>query len=250
NNRAKILDFGLAKLKGASKITREICRVGTIHYMSPEQVRGEEVDHRTDIWSLGVVLYELVTGQIPFKGEHEQAVLYSILNENPEPMTNLCTGVPMELERIVNKTLAKNPSERYQHTDDLILALKKLEKDSEPEIIPSRKRIHIHFFKKPYQKFLALGIFLLIVFIAAANFWLSRSPSRTASSRVSLNQERVVVAVFENLTGDESLDVLGRMAADWVTQGISRIDLIEVVPTMAVLEFFPVKKPVKKVLKA
>ncbi len=136
NGRVKILDFGLAKLTGASRITQDIFRVGTSHYMSPEQARGDEVDRRTDIWSVGVVLYEMFTGQLPFRGEHEQATVYAVLNENPEPMTNLRTGVPRELERIVNKALAKDPSQRYRNTEDLIAALKTLKMGSEPEITP------------------------------------------------------------------------------------------------------------------
>ena len=107
----KIVDFGLAKLAGRTRVTKTGTTVGTAAYMSPEQARGEAVDHRTDIWSLGVVIYEMLTGQLSFKGDYEQAVVYSILNEKPEPVTGLRTGVPMELERIVDKAMAKSPGE-------------------------------------------------------------------------------------------------------------------------------------------
>jgi serine/threonine protein kinase len=90
--QAKIMDFGLAKLAGRSALTKEGTTLGTVAYMSPEQGRGEEVDQRTDIWPFGVVLYEMITGQHPFKGEYEQAVMYSIMNEEPEPITGLRTG--------------------------------------------------------------------------------------------------------------------------------------------------------------
>ena len=108
----KIVDFGLAKLAGHTMLTKEGTTLGTASYMSPEQTQGAKVDHRTDIWALGVVVYEMVTGKQPFEGGYEQAVMYSIMNEDPEPITGLRTGVPMELERIVSKALKKNPSER------------------------------------------------------------------------------------------------------------------------------------------
>ena len=120
----KILDFGLAKLAGQTKLTKEGTTLGTVAYMSPEQTRGEDVDHRTDIWSLGTIIYEMVTGQIPFKGDYEQSIMFSITNDTPEPMTGLRTGVPMELERIVDKTLKKNPDERYQNISDMLVDLK------------------------------------------------------------------------------------------------------------------------------
>ncbi|MBF8296996.1 MAG: hypothetical protein HW389_3541 [Bacteroidetes bacterium] len=125
DGQAKIVDFGLAKLRGRTKLTKERTTLGTIEYMSPEQARGEEVDHRTDIWSLGCVLYEMVTGKTPFKGDYEQAVVYSILNTSPDPVTALRSGVPMELERIITKTMEKNAEDRYQHVEDLIVDLRR-----------------------------------------------------------------------------------------------------------------------------
>ncbi len=98
----KIVDFGIAKLAGQTKVTKDGTSLGTASYMSPEQTLGKEVDHRTDIWSVGVVLYEMLTGLPPFQGDYEQAVVYSIMNEEPKPLTGLRTGSPLELERIVN----------------------------------------------------------------------------------------------------------------------------------------------------
>jgi len=108
--------------------------------MSPEQTQGIEVDHRTDIWALGAVIYEMITGQQPFVGDYEQAVMYSIMNEDPEPLTALRTGVPMELERIVLKTLAKEPDERYQHVDEMLVDLKNLRKSQETGLSKTAKR--------------------------------------------------------------------------------------------------------------
>jgi len=124
---AKILDFGLAKTSASTRLTRMGSTVGTAAYMSPEQARGDEVDRRTDIWSLGAVLYEMIAGRVPFPGDYEQAVTYGILNQDPEPLTAIRTGVPVELERIVFKCLQKEPSRRYQNVDDLIVDLESME---------------------------------------------------------------------------------------------------------------------------
>ncbi|MCH7774507.1 MAG: tetratricopeptide repeat protein, partial [Bacteroidetes bacterium] len=97
-------------------------------YMSPEQTKGEEVDHRTDIWSLGIVMYEMLTGELPFKGDYEQAIIYSILNEEPKSITELRGDTPSQLTHIVEKTLQKNPVNRYQTTKDLIEELQTIDK--------------------------------------------------------------------------------------------------------------------------
>ena len=126
--KAKIMDFGLAKLAGGTKFTKIGTTVGTVAYMSPEQARGEGVDHRTDIWSLGILLYEMLTGRLPFTGDYEQAVVYSILNEEPEPITALRTGLSMEAERIASKAMAKSPDERYQDVRNMLVDLRALRK--------------------------------------------------------------------------------------------------------------------------
>jgi Tol biopolymer transport system component len=126
--QGKITDFGLAKLVGDTRVTKTGTMLGTAAYMSPEQLVGEEVDHRSDIWSLGVILYEMITGRLPFKGDYEQAVAYQIINEEPEPITAVRAGVPMELERIVNKCLDKDASNRYQHVDDLLVDFRNIDR--------------------------------------------------------------------------------------------------------------------------
>ena len=127
-----IMDFGLALLTDRSKLTRLDETMGTVTYMSPEQTYGMELDRRTDVWSLGVVIYEMVTGQRPFKGHYDQAVMYSITSEEPEPMTALRTGVPMELELLVNKCLAKEADRRYQSTAEMVVDLETLSENLKP----------------------------------------------------------------------------------------------------------------------
>ena len=116
----KIVDFGLAKFTGQTQLTQIGTTVGTISYMSPEQASGLEVDHRTDIWSLGVVFYETLTGRLPFRGEYDQAVIYGIIHEEPEKPSQINPAVPPELEQIILKMLAKDPADRYQRMEEII----------------------------------------------------------------------------------------------------------------------------------
>jgi non-specific serine/threonine protein kinase len=122
--QVKIMDFGLAKLKGVSKVTKTGSTLGTVAYMSPEQARGEEVDARTDIWSLGVVMYEMLTGGLPFKSEYEQALVYSILHEEPQSVLSLRADTPLQLERVIRRALEKDKSKRYQRVQEIIADLK------------------------------------------------------------------------------------------------------------------------------
>jgi serine/threonine protein kinase len=129
--QAKITDFGLAYLAGRSRLTKSGTTLGTPAYMSPELALGNTTDRRSDIWSLGVVLYEMLTGRLPFDGQVEQVMVYSIINEDPQPLSALRRGLPADLGRIVLKALAKRPEERYQHTDDLAVDLRRVRKQLE-----------------------------------------------------------------------------------------------------------------------
>ncbi|MFH1313715.1 MAG: protein kinase [Candidatus Eisenbacteria bacterium] len=122
----KILDFGLAKLAGQQDLTQVGIAMGTVIYMSPEQARGEETDGRTDIWALGVVLYEVLSGRQPFRGDRDQAVVYSILNEDPERLSSIRPDVPATLERIVHKAMTKPMAGRYPGAENLLSDLKDL----------------------------------------------------------------------------------------------------------------------------
>ena len=115
NGVVKIVDFGLAKSSISKKVTRTGTTIGTAAYMSPEQAKGSTVDFRTDIWSLGAILYEMIAGQPPFSGEHEAVVIYSILNESPRPITELRPQVPPDLVNVLDHALARDPDQRYSN---------------------------------------------------------------------------------------------------------------------------------------
>ena len=126
DGHVKILDFGIAKLESATRMTRAGHTLGTVAYMSPEQTRGEGVGPATDVWATGVILYEMLTGHQPFRGDYEQAVIYSILNEDPSPVTESGRDIPVSLQELLEKTLEKDPSKRYGSAGDLKTTLNAL----------------------------------------------------------------------------------------------------------------------------
>ncbi|MFQ5640432.1 MAG: AAA-like domain-containing protein [bacterium] len=143
DGQIKIVDFGLAKLAGGSQLTKTGITMGTIAYMSPEQAQGIAVDYRTDIWSLAVVLYEMLTGRLPFKGEYDQAVVYLIVNKDPEPMIQSGIEIPKELASIVERAMKKELDERYSSTTALLSDLQNLsnvsaQKPTEEDSVASR----------------------------------------------------------------------------------------------------------------
>ncbi len=126
----QIMDFGLAKLAGTSRLTKLGSTVGTLGYMSPEQVQGLEADHRSDIFSLGVLLYEMIAGRSPFNGEHESAILYEIVNVDVPPMVSVKPELDPSLDAIVLECLEKDPSERYQSVAEVAKELRRFKRES------------------------------------------------------------------------------------------------------------------------
>lgn len=202
-SQAKIMDFGLARLVNQTQFTQQGTTLGTISYMSPEQTQGSAVDHRTDIWALGVVLYEMISGQLPFKGDYEQAIMYSIMNEDPEPLSALRLGLLEGLEDVVNKALAKNPDERYQHSNEMQVDLEKIKSRQKiSSEIKSSKMIPTES-KVPIKKiaFLA-GISLLLVL----GFLLLKP---LFFEQVLISEPKPIAVIsFQNQTGDNAYDYL------------------------------------------
>jgi serine/threonine protein kinase/tetratricopeptide (TPR) repeat protein len=140
----KIMDFGLAKLSWGVDLTKTATVMGTVSYMSPEQASGEKTDHRTDIWSLGCVLYEMLAGQRPFKSTHEQAAIYSIMNEEPEPIASLRRDLPVGFELILHACLQKDPRNRYRDMATLLSDLKSIDLEDKTQVLTA-----VHAKEKP-----------------------------------------------------------------------------------------------------
>ncbi len=164
---ARIMDFGIARSIRGIGLTREGIAVGTPAYMSPEQARGKDVDQRTDIWSLGVVLYEMLTGQLPFKGKNEQAVVHSILNDEPKPLAGLRSDVTLELGKIIEKALAKTPNKRYANIDEMLADIRSVEKEHETKEVTPK----ISFFKDLWRRRVPqiLGIYIIAAMAIVAS---------------------------------------------------------------------------------
>ncbi len=129
-NQVKVMDFGLAKLKGSLRLTKTTSTIGTLAYMAPEQIQGGDVDARSDVFSLGVVFFEMLTGRMPFRGEHEAAMMYSILNEEPDSPLAVRPDLPPEVAHIIGNALEKDPGDRYQSAGEMVRELRRLQKQT------------------------------------------------------------------------------------------------------------------------
>lgn len=185
--RAKIMDFGLARLAEGSMLTKAGTTLGTAAYMSPEQVSSMEIDHRSDIYALGVILYEILTGTLPFEGYHELSLMYSIVNEDPRPPSDVNASIPPALEKAILKAMAKDLEDRYQSLAEMktdLLDLHAVDRctTSAATIKAGARKSLLHLLFAPYRGIklnrVALGIPLIVIAAGAATYAIWR-PFRT-----------------------------------------------------------------------
>jgi len=194
DGKVKIMDFGLAKVKGGTQLTKIGSTAGTAAYMSPEQTNGEEVDLRTDIWSFGVVFYEMITGKQPFKGDYEQAVIYSILNEEPELQDKISDG----LKSIIIKALSKNKESRYQSIKEMLSDLMDVRNESVSKTYS--KVTDGPSISKKKKWIVTTAIVSLIVILITAYFLFNTKTKGTNTKAGKI----IVVIPFENLGPSEN----------------------------------------------
>jgi serine/threonine protein kinase/cytochrome c-type biogenesis protein CcmH/NrfG len=196
---AKIVDFGLAKLEGRTRLTKNFSTMGTIAYVSPEQVRGKETDQRTDIWAAGVILYEMLTGQLPFKGEYDQIVIYSILHEKPIKVTSISADIPSECENIIDKALQKAVLKRYQRMHQMEVDLKNVRQNL--QIRDPKRKVPLSLKRKIKKHSVLIAIFMLLI----AAFFIFKP---LLDKKKIENPISITVISFENQTGTTAYDYL------------------------------------------
>jgi len=238
DDQVKILDFGLAKVRhpeaaesGRSEApTGSMATIaghvmGSVGYMSPEQVRGEPVDHRTDIFALGCLLHELLCGERAFRGNSAAEVTAAILSRQPTPLRQIGCDVPVDVQPIVDRCLEKSPAKRFQNASDLSFALRSLITGSgSGDLSPAPGRLR-------RWRWVAAAAGIVIAVVAGAVMLLGdRTAEAPAETSTDLNPILIAAAAFENRTGKPELDNLGLVAADWLTNVLARIDAIDVVP--------------------
>jgi len=199
----KIIDFGLAKFRSQTVLTKTGSTLGTIAYMSPEQTEGQVVDHKTDIWALGVILYEMLAGERPFKGDYEQAIMYSIINEDPEFIGKIRNDVPAALEKVVSKALEKNPAKRFQSMDEMCEALQNALNEVQDGRTASALTVRLG---RKQRRFLFRFTPILIVLIAIA-FYLGTYRDAEAAP------VPIVLLPLENINPDTE--------QEWFTEGMT-----------------------------
>ena len=243
--QAKILDFGLARLGADMKLTKTDTTLGTVAYMSPEQTSGKDVDRRTDIWSLGVVLYEMVAGQRPFAGDYEAAVAHSILNDAPEPLTARRSNVPLELDRIVGKALAKNPSERYPHVEDMLVDLRALRSATQSRPVAQGTKTAGGRNKLAIAG-AAAGIVVVIALAVAILPRLFRSGTQPRGPLAPSEQKMLVVLPFENLGSPEG-EYFANGITDAITARLAGVSGLGVISRQSAMQYKKTTKTIRQI---
>ena len=212
----KIMDFGLARTAADTMLTKTGTTVGTVPYMSPEQARGEKIDHRTDIWSFGVVMYEMITGRLPFQSAYSEAIVYSILNENPTPCSSLRAEVPNAFDRVVNTCLQKKPEDRYRSADEIITELK-----GSPDT--SQTFWHSHAATNVRLKSQRV-LFGAIAVVVGALIWLLLLPP---SSPLGPEHMSIAVLPFTNMSDSKEDEYFSDGVTDEIITHLSRIGVFK-----------------------
>jgi serine/threonine protein kinase/Tfp pilus assembly protein PilF len=238
----KVLDFGIAKLaeqevpvtmpKDEALFLVETnlgSILGTVRYMSPEQARGEHVDQSTDIWSLGVVLYEMVTGQTPFTGDTRQDIMFSILEKEPKPLTRYVTHAPTELQQIISKTLRKDRGQRYRSAHELLQALKSLRRKLEAELERTAAPLWLRWARSPAALMLVLTIAALAL---ALPFYRHRNLATSLPPDKS-----IAVLPFENLSDDKEHAYFADAVQDDILTKLAKIGDLKVISQTSVMDY-------------
>lgn len=225
--RVKITDFGLAQLFGSSLLTQRGTVMGTVAYMSPEQARGKKVDPRTDLWALGVLLYEMLTGSLPFRGDHPQVVIYSIINETPEAVLARRPDTPPALEQIITKLLTKNPDERYQTADEVLADLQPLAQAQQAGIASTHRLAATP--RRFTKRMLLAGVAGAFLALAGAGLYFFRPAASVIDS--------VAVLPFANLSNDPETEYLSEGLTESLIYSLSRLSHVKVRSRSATLRY-------------
>jgi TolB-like protein len=244
-DRLKVLDFGLAKLladappdpDGSSRETKSVTQdgriVGTVAYMSPEQAQGLPVDHRSDVFSLGILLYEMVSGERPFKGHTNLSVLSSILKDTPRPVSQIREDVPKALARMIQRALEKRPEDRYQSAADLRRDLEDLKRDVESGELrlatTQGRALAMAAPSRPRRRWLPVAVAAGAVALALSAYFVRRD--RHPALMESDGRRSLAVFYFDNLSGDPKLDWLRTGLTDMMVTGLSQSATLRVVST-------------------
>jgi serine/threonine-protein kinase len=236
----KIVDFGIAKLAGRTSVTKTGTTVGTVAYMSPEQAKGAQVDHRTDIWSLGVILYEMLAGNPPFAGEYEQAVLYSIIHEESQSLRTLRQDVPEKLEQFIAKAMAKDRNERYESVEDLLEDLRSYAKMEVPLLAKMRKRIRS--IRRTVRKHSAVILAMVLLFGAGAIYLTYRLIVTPTSQTIA-----IAVLPLQNTSGDPEQEYLVDGIHDALISELGQIGSLRLISRTSVVQYKGSDKPIPEI---